>query len=198
MARSLRNQPGTIVGLDVSLTGAAACALRVQKVFAQDSGAPIGWRWWSCDDPVHTVLVGYPLGVDASQDDRIVRIAHIVDALCGFVQKHGARYVYVEGYAFSARSSSVTKLAEVGGALRYALHTKLSVTAQEMTASRARTYLLGRLPRGRGTQKPACRDALARARFVFGSMDECDAFCIANCALGELGGCGVTFATPVV
>lgn len=171
-----------VVGLDLSLTGAAACYL------------PPDWDYTRAT--MRTTVVGYQLTSTITPRDRIVRIASVVTHMSTLIRSirmtdPGVR-VYVEGYAFSARSTAVTKLAELGGAMRYALWTGFGITIEEMVASRARVYLLGKLPRGKGTQKSAVVAALKSFRFEFGSGDEADAFVVANAARAELGMAGIT------
>ncbi|MCK9358022.1 MAG: hypothetical protein M0R22_12900 [Dehalococcoidia bacterium] len=175
-----------VVGLDLSLTGAAACYL------------PPDWDYTMAT--MRTKLVGYQLTGAITPLERIARIDHIATSMKVFIrsirQTDPYVKVYVEGYAFSARSSAVTKLAELGGAMRYALWTTFGIAVEEMVASRARVYLLGKLPRGKGTQKPAIVAALNSFGFEFGSLDEADAFVVANAARAELGMAGITLVEP--
>ena len=171
----------TIVGLDLSLTGAAMCALR------QD--------WAGCWDTVRFGKAGYKLTAKRSQADRVARIVRVTSEVVRFCEgcaRLGEVKVYAEGYAFSRQSSSVTQLAELGGAVRYALGTELGVVTQEMTASRARAYLLGKLPRK--NQKALAQAAVRSFCPVALTGDEADAFVVANAALAEQGGVGVTLA----
>jgi len=172
-----------VFGLDLSLTGAAAVMLPAD--------------WDLSEYGVRSVLCGYALEKDATPQQRVARICDVTNAVVDFVESYMAprmTHVFVEGYAYSARSSSVTQLAELGGAVRYELVRRLGITAVEMTASRARTYLLGQLPRGKGMQKPAVVHALRKCGFEFGSTDEYDALVVANAGLAEVGGSGLTFA----
>lgn len=173
-----------VVGLDMSLTGAAGVAL------------PAGWDGTPAG--VTSVLTGYKLTADATYEARIDRIVHVVDVLCSFIEKlsdENKLAVFIEDYAYSKHSASTTKLAEVGGAVRYFLAHELGIIPHVITASRARKYLLGALPKGKGVQKPAVEKALRSAGFMFESGDEYDGCCCANAGLAELGFAGITMAT---
>ena len=191
----MRTRAPTVIGLDMSLTGAAAVVL------------PAGWN----HEPktVKTMLTGYKLGAGALYGERLDRIVHVVDVLGSFIEEHGGNpardgrngvllkpvAVFIEDYAYSKHSANTTKLAELGGALRYFLAHELGIVPQIITASRARSYLLGKIPKGKGVQKPAVQAALRSAGFNFESHDEYDAMAVANAGLAELGFAGVTFGT---
>ena len=179
-----------VVGLDMSLTGTAAVAF------------PAGWDRATKD--VRSMTVGTPL-VKATGAQKIERIFNIVTAVVDFVRESGRPCkvsggvsampaVFIEGYAYSARSASVTQLAELGGAVRYALLRDLGIIAREVPASSARLYLLGKLPRGKGTQKPAAVAGVRACGFEFGTVDEFDAWVITNFGLAEVGGVGFSLA----
>lgn len=173
----------SIVGLDLSLTGAAMCEVPI----ARDAN---DWKRVRFD------TAGYGLA-NGTQHEKVRRIVRVTGRVVQFVEraetnKRGV-VVFIEGYAFSRHSSSVTKLAELGGAVRFALATELGIVAQEMTASRARTYLLGNLPRK--NQKAIAQATVRSFCPLTLTGDEADAFVVANAGLAELGFAGLTVAS---
>jgi hypothetical protein len=182
-----------VVGLDLSLTGPAACCI------------PPGWEIgdWSALD-VEAWMPEVPAKDDLAGLYR--RLSWIVDRVVAFVARAslpdrwvggpygagGRPAVAVEAYAFAARSSSVTKLAELGGAVRVALYSR-GIIAVPVTASEARKLVLGKLPRK--DQKTAVQAALWAAGCPKEwSGDVLDSFAVANAARSNLGGIALTLA----
>jgi Holliday junction resolvasome RuvABC endonuclease subunit len=159
----------SVLGLDLSLTRPAGVAI------------PAGWVLGDWGSLAVTSLETAPCETD---EDRIKRIILIVGHMRDFALRHRVSDCFVENYAFNAHSSSVTKLAELGGAARvefflggWFLHS--------VPASSARKLLLGKLPR-KGA-KVAVQQALYRHGATFRNDDECDAFCVASFGLSEIG-----------
>jgi Holliday junction resolvasome RuvABC endonuclease subunit len=93
-------------------------------------------------------------------------------------------HVFVEGYAFAAQSSSVTKLAELGGVVRVALHER-GIDAVSVPSTSCRKLLLGKVPRNGA--KVAVQQAVYAVGAPFDNDDQVDAYCVANWGLSELG-----------
>lgn len=113
------------------------------------------------------------------------RLETIVEWLANATRKLKPGFAFVEGYAFSRHSSSVTKLAELGGAARVEF-LRMGLPLRVVTATAARKLLLGKLPPK--DSKAITHDSLYRA----GAPKEwcgdiLDAFVIANYARTELG-----------
>jgi Holliday junction resolvasome RuvABC endonuclease subunit len=180
-----------VLGIDPSLTRSAAVLI------------PPGWELgdWaklmfrSVEVPALDPL---PLGAESREFERarIRRMMTIAERLVSFVR--GARPIrgFIESYAFSASSSSVTKLAELGGIIRARFledpGMEGGLPLEPVTASQARKQLLGRLPRK--DQKLAVQLALGRVGAPFGNADECDAFTVAAYGLTEVGAMGFSLA----
>jgi hypothetical protein len=176
------------VGLDLSLTAPAACCI------------PRGWRigdWGALD-----VVAWEPPKVEDQGDQGALyaRLTWIVDAVAKFVSRSTIHevppvrpVVSAEQYAFSRSSSSVTKLAELGGAVRVDLWRRRIVVCP-LVASSARKLLLGKLP------KKGAKDATQFALWEAGapktwSGDILDSFAISNLALSDYGAPALTLAT---
>lgn len=177
--RTRRAFTGTCVGLDLSLTGAAACAL------------PCPWD----GDLAHVRMMpmaGYRLTHDASVQDQLARIVSIESAVINFCRRVEALRVGVEDYAFSAQGR-ITMLAELGGATKVALWQILGIVPEVVKASYARKLLLQKLPAkdSKGFTQYNVRGLGAiAARW---NDDEVDAFVIANTVLSHAGGTALTF-----
>ena len=108
-----------------------------------------------------------------------------------FAISHQVFHCYVEDYAFSRRSSSVTKLAELGGHARCEFLSYGRVLTP-VPASAARKLLLGKLPRK--DAKVAVQAALYGADALLNNDNECNAFAVANFGLSEQGCVALTLA----
>lgn len=177
----MRREGEGVVGLDLSLTSPAA-------VFIPYDWEPGSWRsisWWTrsfespgFEDPAEGYRWNYR------------RILEITDEIVRFCHHWWPGMVAVEDYAYSQHSSSVTKLAELGGHVRVSILESLNLTPLPVPASAARKVLLGRVPR-KGA-KEAVQRALARHGAGFPNGDVCDAFSCANFALTEVGLTGLS------
>lgn len=168
----------SILGLDLSLQAAAAVA------------CPLNWDGqWS---RVRSVVVGEPLHRDATDAERARRTETIAARLVDFAQATGATVAFIEGYAFSMRSSAHS-LGELGGVVRLEL-VRAGIELRTANMGTARKLLLGECPKG---AKVAVTKALRAAGASFATLDEYDAMTCANFGLSEFGGyCFATEAVP--
>jgi Holliday junction resolvasome RuvABC endonuclease subunit len=131
------------VGLDLSLNspGVAVeqkgcihlCGFQQRKTDPEILSAPLG--------KLRITRLKYPEG------PRWTRCCYVADAIVawirGFVGEGDTVHVYIEGYAFSmAGSASMSKLAEVGGVLRY-LFMKQGWAFSEIPPSRIKKHFTG-------------------------------------------------------
>jgi hypothetical protein len=172
-----------VVGFDLSLRAPAACFI------------PPGWALgdWACADfgyetfdPRHEVRDEEHAELRAAYR----RIGAIVHWAADFVEMHQNRHacpveVFVENYAFSKSSSSVTKLAELGGAMRFHFYVARRTVVRSVVASSARKLILGKLPRK--DVKTVTQQALWDHGAPFADGDQADSFVVANAGLSELG-----------
>lgn len=165
-------RPRPVLGLDLSLRRPAACVI------------PEGWR---VGDWKALHLLSFD-GED-SHDERshYVRIIKIVGKMRDFMIAHGVGQedAWVEDYAYSRHSSSVTKLAELGGYARCEFLTYGRVL-HAVPAASCRKLLLGKVPRE--GQKQAVQDAFRHVGAPFAEDgDLCDAVAVANYGMSEQG-----------
>lgn len=170
-----------VVGLDLSLTAPAACLI------------PSGWQIGDWAD-LEVAAWSPPAPEEPDNLDALYRrLSWITSAVVEFCARRARPVVAVEQYAFSRSSSSVTKLAELGGCVRVALWQD-GIVARPLVAASARKLLLGKLPR------KGAKDATQIALWGAGcpkawSGDVLDAFACANLALSDLGVPALTLAT---
>lgn len=168
-----------IIGLDLSLRAAAACAI------------PVGWD----HDlrAVRTRVSGGPLKQDASPKERLQRICRISADIVVFCREHQVERVYVEEYAFAQGASHAREIAELGGVVKFRLFERFGLVAEPVVASRARKLLLQKLPR-----KDVKAWIVANVKRLPGaalwSPDECDAFVVCNAGVELAGGTAMSFA----
>jgi len=174
-----------VVGLDLSLTRTGVCYIP---------------PWW--DGKNDSIVVssietqrdasakGDPYALSDMETKRYLKIAKYI---IGFVGEYGVSYVAREGYAFSTvrtksgksfQSSSVTKLAELGGVVQSQLFLFGGISLISIQPNSARKYLTGGLKRG--NQKDQVRDFLRPFGFVFRNNDEMDSFVIACAMYGQV------------
>ena len=173
-----------VMGLDLSLTGAAACILPC-------SWMPADWA------SLKTVLVGRKLGVDATTRDKVLRIQEICSTMLELAETSGVTHAFVEGYSFGAKGASHYQLAELGGAMRVKFAERLGIYLEAIAVSSARKYLLTKLPRAKKgeakiSEKIVVQAVLIKAGLQLNSADEYDAFVVANAGLAAIGGLGVS------
>lgn len=159
-----------LLGLDLSATAAAACAV------------PLDWD--GDFRRVSTTIVGESLRRNATDVERARRTETIASRLVAFAREHGASEAWIESYAFSRRDSAHT-LAEVGGVVRLEL-ARAGFEIRTANMSTARKLLLGKVPRSEAKQ--ACHRVLHEAGSPAWTLDESDAFVCANLGLSEHAG----------
>jgi hypothetical protein len=167
---SERHAAPVLLGLDLSATAAAVCAV------------PLDWDGdWR---RVTTLVVGESLRRDATDMERARRTEAIAARLVTFARKRGASEAWIESYAFSRRDNAHT-LAEVGGVVRLEL-LRAGIEIRTANMSTARKLLLGKVPRSEAKQ--ACHRVLHEAGSPPWTFDESDAFVAANLGLSEHAG----------
>lgn len=159
-----------ILGLDLSIRAAAVVAV------------PSDWdgRW----SRVQSMVAGESLPKGATDNEHALRNQSIANAIIRFARRVGATHAYIEGYAFSRRSSSVHQLAELGGVVRLEL-VRDGLEVATVNMGQARKLLLGKVPRE--SAKLAVYDAFIAAGRRFESLDESDAMAIANYGCAQHG-----------
>jgi len=173
-----------VVGLDLSLRSTAACFLPHD---------------WSPAEPRRGVRFD-TFGSEVARGDHERQAARLVEVSVGVVDFvmgcSGPKFpaVAIEQYSFARSAKSGVMLGELGGAVKAELWRRVGVAAYPMATSRARIYLLGKLPRGKGTQGPAVQAAAARLGLEFPTSDPVDAWVVANAMRAELGMPGCTLA----
>jgi hypothetical protein len=171
--RTRRAFTGTVVGLDLSLTGAAACAL------------PCPW-----DGDLSRVrmmpMAGYKLTNDATVTDQRERIIDIRDRVLDFCKSVQAKRITVEAYAFSA-SGKITMLAELCGVVKIDLWENWGVSVESVHASSARKLLLQKLPARDSKLFVKVNVQRLGGPALGWTMDQIDALVVANHALSTVG-----------
>lgn len=159
-----------VAGLDLSLTGAAACVIPAD---------------WNCDwRAVTTTRVGHGLPKDASDADQLGRLVRLRAEVIDFLAKQRATHVFVEQYAFGAKSRAHA-LGELGGVVKVEC-LELGLPVRSVPASEARKLFLGKLPKADQKVKTQLAVYAAGAPKTWGG-DCCDAWIVANFGLAELG-----------
>jgi Holliday junction resolvasome RuvABC endonuclease subunit len=142
---------------------------------------PAGWELGHWPSLETLSFETWPGETEADKADRLLDISN---RMLNFVLAGSVKNVFVENYAFSRSSSSVTKLAELGGAIRVLFRMR-DLVLRPVVASSARKLLLGKLPRKNA--KVAVQQALYAHGALFHNDDECDAYVVANFGMSELG-----------
>lgn len=140
----------THVGLDMSLTSPGV-AIKVPGV---DTIHLLGFQQRVTDEKVEAKELGdkllisrlpYPL----EQKDRWTRCTYVVDTILQWIEAqlgegpHEVK-VYIENYAFGmSGSSSVTKLAELGGCIRYHITKKAGWSFYELSPGQIKKHFAG-------------------------------------------------------
>lgn len=167
-----------IVGLDLSLRAAAACA------------SPANW-----DHDLTKLTMGVwgsSLKADATPSERVKRIADIVEGVVKFCNR-GVGRVFVEEMTFGSTGAHAREVAELTGAVKHRLWIDLGIVAEPIVASRARKVLLQRLPR-----KDVKGYVIANVRRLGGpalmwTPDEIDALVCCNAGIEIAGGTAMSF-----
>jgi Holliday junction resolvasome RuvABC endonuclease subunit len=174
-----------VIGLDLSLTAAAAAAIPRQ--------------WTNNLDDVKTMRVGYGLSDIEEEGERMDRLDFIVERIMEFCQQHSPVALGVEEYAYSQGQSRSHALGELGGVVKLAVWKRLHITPLPVVASTARKTLLQKLPNLRGKKKGYLKTwVVHNVQRLEGptlrwTADEIDAFVIANHRLMMVGGMAMTY-----
>jgi len=160
-----------IMGLDLSLRGPALCCLPIDWI-------PGDWESLGSYQRLHTEeMRGHE------------RVDFIVDVIESMVIAESVRYVFIEEYAFSYNTSSVTMLAELGGAVKRMLRKNHKIIPVSVVASSARKLLFGTIHRMKKAElKEYIMAQMVKMGAPFGdNHDLCDAFVVANFGLSHFG-----------
>lgn len=161
------------VGLDLSLTCAGVAALVPSDNGVGHDSFSIQWNEKGESES--------PSGKTASLSDaqRIRRLCAIRDRVVSYVHSIALNLpqrplVCIEGYAFSRHSSSVTGLAELGGAVRCALVDKNLGVPVTLPVTQCRRFVTGS---GKVTKK-GVEGYLKKQGLSFLTNDEADAYVV--------------------
>lgn len=184
MRRRVNSTVDTVVGLDLSLRAAAACA--------------IPRRWNQNLNQVRTMVAGY--GVEQNDEEaRVIRLEVISEAIGEFCVQNKAITVSLEEYAFSQGQAHSHAIGEIGGVVKLELRRRLKLTPRPLFSNTARKTLLQWLPSSRGKPKGYLKRYVTTNVRRLGGVtlrwtdDEIDAFVIANHTLMLAGGTAMTF-----
>jgi len=167
-----------VLGLDLSLTQTAGCIV--------PSDWALDWR------RITTMTVGKSLTREATLEEQARRLCLIVDAVDRFARAHSPDVAILEEYAFVTHvRSGVHALGELGGVVKRQLFL-MGIPLLACSPQRARK-MLGKAPRK--DAKIWVGQQLYRAGAPKSwSLDECDAFVVANHYLAENGGHAIALA----
>lgn len=181
--RARRASTGGVIGLDLSLTGSAACF--------------IPWGWEGDTRQLQTGKWGYPLTKDATPEDHVDRMIHIAEEVVDWCLLRQHSLVAVENYAFSQASTSATTLRELGGIVKREFRKRLGRVPSPVVASSARKTLLMKLPKA--NQKKFVEENVRRLKgeALYWTGDEVDAFVVCNHAMMLAGGVPLSFEGKV-
>ncbi len=174
-----RRFAGTVVGLDLSLTGSAACAI------------DLPWNY-KISNLTMMPNVGYKLAKDATATEQRERIIHIRDAVLAFCKQVQARRIMIEDYAFSA-AGRITMLAELAGNVKMDLWENWGVSVEPVRASQARKVLLEKLPAKDSKLFTKVNVKKLGGPTTKWTDDDVDAFVVANYAIMTAGHAPMSF-----
>lgn len=160
-----------IGGLDLSLTSTGMVA--------------VPERWGCVWSGIAVARAGRGLPKTATEAERLKRIGEIRDRVVAFVREYCVRVCVVEQYAFSARASHAHALGELGGVVKLALQERCCEVV--VVSPAAARKLLGKQPRSQAKVWAAQRLFAAGAPKTW-TLDQVDAFVVANHYLSEIGG----------
>ncbi len=173
-----------ILGLDLSLTAPAAVVLGERWDPTCAFEASIDSRCWKAK------LAEMAREQSKKADWPMVRWNAIAVWLIEYAVTFEVTHVFVEDYAYSAQATAGRALAELGGVVKFRMWRELNRIVHPVNMASARKTLLGRVPAKR-TSGIAVKDfvnsKLAQMGARFGTLDEGDAFVIANHARSLLG-----------
>jgi Holliday junction resolvasome RuvABC endonuclease subunit len=155
----------SVVGLDLSLNGSAACHL---------VGDP------RSSDPPAIVTKRFPWKGPVSEEaNRVDRLIHVSEAIAAFVASAAPHAIAVEDFAY-ARPQGAARIGEMTGVVKVALRRATGLTVIPIPASEARKRIIPDV-RGRGEDlKERILEALRSRGLDFASHDEADAYVIAR------------------
>jgi Holliday junction resolvasome RuvABC endonuclease subunit len=162
----------TVIGLDISLNGSAGVMLLPH------------WEPGAWASGLVTATFAPPKNVTGAE-----RLMIVAAKIVGWVRAVKEPQVYIEDYAFAARVTSARAVAELVGCVKRDLWCE-SVEVKPIAMNTARKLLLGRVPTKKKSGiavKDYVNHALSRMGAQFPTMDEGDAFVIANCGRSLLG-----------
>jgi len=182
--RRLHSKVETVIGLDLSLRAAAACAIPL--------------KWNQDMTRIRTMVIGHGV-TQGDEEGRLDRLDAISSKIGDFCVDNRAKVVALEEYAFSQGQAHAHSIGEVGGVVKLEIRRRLEITPQPIFSPTARKTLLQWLPSVRGKPKGYLKKYVAaNVRRLEGitskwTEDEIDAFVIANHALMLAGGMAMTF-----
>lgn len=181
-----RPHNGSIVGLDLSLR-ATACAAIPLDWATQDLAA------------VRMKILGAELTKTATREETIDRMIDIADGVIKFCHEVQARGVFLEDHAFGMGGQNANQTIEMTGIVKAWLREHWGVAAIPVASASARKTLLQHVPSSRGQPKGFVKKFVARNVQRLGpvaqawTLDEIDAFVVANHGLMVRGGVAMTF-----
>lgn len=170
-----------VIGLDLSLTAPAACAL------------PLDWR---PGDWRRARVSSLKPDAPSSKDDiegQLVRYCTIrgwIHDLPKILDVGQPKAVYIEDYAFSKNMANGSRLRELGGVVKMEIWEKLKLVPVTVAANTARKTLFGRRKLPRSDVKVHVQRVIfdeCKAPTAW-TEDEADAYCCSNHALSVVGG----------
>lgn len=169
------------LGIDASLTGTGLVAV------------PFDWGLdWS---RIERAKLGLGLSKGASETERVRRLDYICSQLMEFAGEHQVTNVWLEQYAFSARTAHSHALGELGGLVKHTVIIGLGLPLTVVAPASARALLGSFSARGKkGAPKPLpvkdqVHAVLRRAGLPASwAGDEIDAWVAANWGLSGIEG----------
>lgn len=170
-----------VMGIDASLTGTGLVAV------------PANWGLdWG---KVARLKLGLQLSKDASVAERVRRLDYICSRMMKFAEEHEVTDVFMEQYAFSAKTSQSHSLGELGGNLKRDVVMGLVVPITVVTPNTART-LIGSFPTSAKKGQPKLAPVKSRVHAVLKNAglpsswdgDEIDAWVVANWGMSGIEG----------
>lgn len=165
-----------VLGLDLSLTSAGAVIL------SQALAKPL------------SMTTGYALpkkGIKGQRKEplperaRLDRLIQIATHLVTFAKANGVTAGFVENYAFN-RPYQAAHCGELGGVVKCQFFVNLGIVLQPVTVSSARKFMCGKIPAS-ANKKTWVQKFLANRNIEFDSLDESDAYVIANWGMNAVG-----------
>lgn len=166
-----------VLGLDLSLRQTGACILPTETINDRST-----WQFLIC---------GKSLEDTATPKERTKRLIETATRLVWFARTYGVTDVFVEDYAYSASKSRAHSIGELGGTVKSYFLAQLNMPLRPVPASQARSHTFGKLPRKDG--KKYAHEIMEKNGLTFNTLDEGDAFIIANFGVMDMGHRGFIF-----